>query len=93
MWFLFLSPQSDAKNNTGDLSDLVDKMAKVKMEFKKSKDSETRMAASMEDELANAKHDNLRLRAELERMKQMLTTKDEQIKELRNRLHKYEPDT
>ncbi|KXJ06774.1 leucine zipper transcription factor-like protein 1 [Exaiptasia diaphana] len=98
------------QNVASDLSDLEGKMAKVKMDLKKSKESESQIAASFDEEIANAKHEILRLQAELEdtqqeltkkfnetsqykNMKQMLTTKNEQIKDLRSRLRKYEPET
>ncbi|XP_031562380.1 leucine zipper transcription factor-like protein 1 [Actinia tenebrosa] len=104
-----LKARSNAKKYGSDVSELEDQMAKVKMDLKKSRDAGSNKVASLEDDITQAKHDILRLQAELEQaqqeltkkfnetsqyknMKQMLTSKNDQIKELRNRLRKYEPE-
>ncbi|XP_032218261.2 leucine zipper transcription factor-like protein 1 isoform X2 [Nematostella vectensis] len=104
-----LKAKGNVKAHGKELAQLEEQMAKVKLELKKSQENTSNIAASLDGDIADAKHEILRLREELEQaqqeltkkfnetsqyknMKQMLTSKNDQIKDLRSRLRKYEPD-
>ncbi|XP_048190519.1 leucine zipper transcription factor-like protein 1 [Perognathus longimembris pacificus] len=90
-----------------DLSDLEDTVAALKSEFQKTLSDKTENQKSLEENLATAKHDLLRVQEQLSmaekelekkfqqtaayrNMKEILTKKNDQIKDLRKRLAKYE---
>ncbi|XP_054450766.1 leucine zipper transcription factor-like protein 1 [Pteronotus mesoamericanus] len=92
-----------------DLSDLENTVAALKSEFQKTLNDKTKNQKSLEESLATAKHDLLRVQEQLSmaekelekkfqqtaayrNMKEMLTKKNDQIKDLRKRLAKYEPE-
>ncbi|KAF6100100.1 leucine zipper transcription factor like 1 [Phyllostomus discolor] len=92
-----------------DLSDLESTVAALKTEFQKTLSDKTENQKSLEESLATAKHDLLRVQEQLSmaekelekkfqqtaayrNMKDILTKKNDQIKELRKRLAKYEPE-
>uniref|UniRef100_A0A8C5YG31 Leucine zipper transcription factor-like protein 1 n=1 Tax=Microcebus murinus TaxID=30608 RepID=A0A8C5YG31_MICMU len=92
-----------------DLSDLENTVAALKSEFQKTLDDKTENQKSLEENLATAKHDLLRVQEQLRmaekelekkfqqtaasrNMKEILTKKNDQIKDLRKRLAKYEPE-
>ncbi|KAB1264141.1 Leucine zipper transcription factor-like protein 1 [Camelus dromedarius] len=92
-----------------DLSDLENTVAALKSEFQKTLNNQTENQKSLEENLAMAKHDLLRVQEQLSmaekelekkfqqtaayrNMKEMLTKKNDQIKDLRKRLAKYEPE-
>ncbi|XP_023384790.1 leucine zipper transcription factor-like protein 1 [Pteropus vampyrus] len=93
----------------GDLSDLENTVATLKSEFQKTLNDKTENQKSLEESLATAKHDLLRVQEQLSmaekelekkfqqtaayrNMKEILTKKNDQIKDLRRRLAKYEPE-
>lgn len=92
-----------------DLSDLEDTVAALKTVFQKTLGDQTENQKSLEESLATAKHDLLRVQEQLSmaekelekkfqqtaayrNMKEILTKKNDQIKDLRKRLAKYEPE-
>ncbi|XP_036726070.1 leucine zipper transcription factor-like protein 1 [Balaenoptera musculus] len=92
-----------------DLSDLENTVAALKSEFQKTLNDQTENQKSLEESLATAKHDLLRVQEQLSmaekelekkfqqtaayrNMKEILTKKNDQIKDLRKRLAKYEPE-
>ncbi|XP_024838389.1 leucine zipper transcription factor-like protein 1 isoform X2 [Bos indicus] len=92
-----------------DLSDLENTVAALKSEFQKTLNDQTENQKSLEENLATAKHDLLRVQEQLSmaekelekkfqqtaafrNMKEILTKKNDQIKDLRKRLAKYEPE-
>ncbi|XP_045713456.1 leucine zipper transcription factor-like protein 1 [Phyllostomus hastatus] len=92
-----------------DLSDLESTVAALKTEFQKTLSDKTENQKSLEESLATAKHDLLRVQEQLSmaekelekkfqqtaayrNMKEILTKKNDQIKDLRKRLAKYEPE-
>lgn len=92
-----------------DLSDLGNTVAALKSEFQKTLNDQTENQKSLEENLATAKHDLLRVQEQLSmaekelekkfqqtaayrNMKEILTKKNDQIKDLRKRLAKYEPE-
>ncbi|KAM7063278.1 leucine zipper transcription factor-like protein 1 [Molossus nigricans] len=92
-----------------DLSDLENTVAALKSEFQKTLNDKTENQKSLEESLATAKHDLLRVQEQLSmaekelekkfqqtaayrNMKEILTKKNDQIKDLRKRLAKYEPE-
>ncbi|XP_036985704.2 leucine zipper transcription factor-like protein 1 [Artibeus jamaicensis] len=92
-----------------DLSDLENTVATLKSEFQKTLSDRTENQKSLEESLATAKHDLLRVQEQLSmaekelekkfqqtaayrNMKEILTKKNDQIKDLRKRLAKYEPE-
>ncbi|KAM5315238.1 leucine zipper transcription factor-like protein 1 [Glossophaga mutica] len=92
-----------------DLSDLENTVASLKSEFQKTLSDKTENQKSLEESLATAKHDLLRVQEQLSlaekelekkfqqtaayrNMKEILTKKNDQIKDLRKRLAKYEPE-
>lgn len=92
-----------------DLSDLENTVAALKSEFQKTLSDRTENQKSLEESLATAKHDLLRVQEQLSmaekelekkfqqtaayrNMKEILTKKNDQIKDLRKRLAKYEPE-
>lgn len=92
-----------------DLSDLENTVATLKSEFQKTLNDKMEKQESLEENLAAAKHDLLRVREQLSmaekelekkfqqtaayrNMKEILTKKNDQIKDLRKRLAKYEPE-
>ncbi|XP_065741310.1 leucine zipper transcription factor-like protein 1 isoform X2 [Phocoena phocoena] len=94
---------------TQDLSDLENTVAALKSEFQKTLNDQTENQKSLEENLATAKHDLLRVQEQLSmaekelekkfqqtaayrNMKEILTKKNDQIKDLRKRLAKYEPE-
>ncbi|EDO45778.1 predicted protein, partial [Nematostella vectensis] len=100
-----LKAKGNVKAHGKELAQLEEQMAKVKLELKKSQENTSNIAASLDVDIADAKHEILRLREELEQaqqeltkkfnetsqyknMKQMLTSKNDQIKDLRSRLRK-----
>ncbi|XP_012663467.1 leucine zipper transcription factor-like protein 1 [Otolemur garnettii] len=95
--------------NAQDLSDLENTVAALKSEFQKTLNDKTENQKSLEENLATAKHDLLRVQEQLRmaekelekkfqqtaayrNMKEILTKKNDQIKDLRKRLAKYEPE-
>ncbi|XP_046953361.1 leucine zipper transcription factor-like protein 1 [Lynx rufus] len=94
---------------TQDLNDLENTVAALKSEFQKTLNDKTENQKSLEENLATAKHDLLRVQEQLSmaekeldkkfqqtaayrNMKEILTRKNDQIKDLRRRLAKYEPE-
>ncbi|XP_025772021.1 leucine zipper transcription factor-like protein 1 [Puma concolor] len=92
-----------------DLNDLENTVAALKSEFQKTLNDKTENQKSLEENLATAKHDLLRVQEQLSmaekeldkkfqqtaayrNMKEILTRKNDQIKDLRRRLAKYEPE-
>ncbi|XP_039084327.1 leucine zipper transcription factor-like protein 1 [Hyaena hyaena] len=92
-----------------DLNDLEDTVTALKSEFQKTLNDQTENQKSLEENLATAKHDLLRVQEQLSmaekeldkkfqqtaayrNMKEILTRKNDQIKDLRRRLTKYEPE-
>ncbi|XP_069873636.1 leucine zipper transcription factor-like protein 1 isoform X1 [Dipodomys merriami] len=92
-----------------DLSDLEHTVAALKSEFQKTLSDKTENQKSLEENLATAKHDLLRVQEQLSmaekelekkfqqtaayrNMKEILTKKNDQIKDLRKRLAKYEAE-
>lgn len=92
-----------------DLSDLENTVAALKTEFQKTLSDKTENQKSLEESLATAKHELLRVQEQLSmaekelekkfqqtaayrNMKEILTKKNDQIKDLRKRLAKYEPE-
>ncbi|XP_075403346.1 leucine zipper transcription factor-like protein 1 [Tenrec ecaudatus] len=92
-----------------DLSELESTLAALKCEFQRTLSDKTESQKSLEENLATAKHDLLRVQEQLRlaekelekkfqqtaayrNMKEILTKKNDQIKELRKRLAKYEPE-
>ncbi|KAM4821696.1 leucine zipper transcription factor-like protein 1 isoform 1-T1 [Thomomys bottae] len=92
-----------------DLSDLENTVAALKSEFQKTLSDKTENQKSLEENLATAKHDLLRVQEQLSmaekelekkfqqtaayrNMKEILTKKNDQIKDLRKRLAKYESE-
>ncbi|XP_042526988.1 leucine zipper transcription factor-like protein 1 isoform X2 [Dipodomys spectabilis] len=92
-----------------DLSDLENTVAALKSEFQKTLSDKTENQKSLEENLATAKHDLLRVQEQLSmaekelekkfqqtaayrNMKEILTKKNDQIKDLRKRLAKYEAE-
>ncbi|PNI81036.1 LZTFL1 isoform 15, partial [Pan troglodytes] len=92
-----------------DLSNLENTVAALKSEFQKTLNDKTENQKSLEENLATAKHDLLRVQEELHmaekelekkfqqtaayrNMKEILTKKNDQIKDLRKRLAQYEPE-
>lgn len=92
---------------TTDVSDLEQKMSSLKSSLAKSASENKAQAAALESELANSKHELLKIREMLEmaekelekkvsqtapfqNLKQMLQKKNDQIKDLRKRLSKFE---
>ncbi|ELV10042.1 FYVE and coiled-coil domain-containing protein 1 [Tupaia chinensis] len=88
-----------------DLSDLEDTVAALKSEFQKTLNDKTESQKSLEESLATAKHDLLRVQEQLSlaekelekkfqqtaayrNMKEILTRKNDQIRDLRKRLAK-----
>uniref|UniRef100_A0A8C0DX72 Leucine zipper transcription factor-like protein 1 n=1 Tax=Balaenoptera musculus TaxID=9771 RepID=A0A8C0DX72_BALMU len=88
-----------------DLSDLENTVAALKSEFQKTLNDQTENQKSLEESLATAKHDLLRVQEQLSmaekelekkfqqtaayrNMKEILTKKNDQIKDLRKRLAK-----
>uniref|UniRef100_A0A8C6E743 Leucine zipper transcription factor-like protein 1 n=1 Tax=Moschus moschiferus TaxID=68415 RepID=A0A8C6E743_MOSMO len=95
--------------NAQDLSDLENTVAALKSEFQKTLNEQTENQKSLEENLATAKHDLLRVQEQLSlaekelekkfqqtaafrNMKEILSKKNDQIKDLRKRLAKYEPE-
>ncbi|XP_004640733.2 leucine zipper transcription factor-like protein 1 [Octodon degus] len=91
------------------LSDLENTVAALKSEFEKTLSDRVESQKSLEDKLATARHDLLRVQGQLglaekelekkfqqtaayRNMKEILTKKNDQIKELRRRLAKYETE-
>ncbi|XP_070319496.1 leucine zipper transcription factor-like protein 1 isoform X1 [Odocoileus virginianus] len=89
--------------NAQDLSDLGNTVAALKSEFQKTLNDQTENQKSLEENLATAKHDLLRVQEQLSmaekelekkfqqtaayrNMKEILTKKNDQIKDLRKRL-------
>ncbi|XP_027443408.1 leucine zipper transcription factor-like protein 1 isoform X1 [Zalophus californianus] len=89
--------------------DLENTVAALKSEFQKTLNDKTENQKSLEENLATAKHDLLRVQEQLSmaekelekkfqqtaayrNMKEILTRKNDQIKDLRRRLAKYEPE-
>lgn len=94
---------------THDLNDLENTVAALKDEFQKTLNDKTENQKSLEENLAAAKHDLLRVQEQLSmaekelekkfqqtaayrNMKEILTKKNDQIKDLRKRLAKYESE-
>uniref|UniRef100_A0A2K5QX43 Leucine zipper transcription factor-like protein 1 n=1 Tax=Cebus imitator TaxID=2715852 RepID=A0A2K5QX43_CEBIM len=94
---------------TQDLSNLENTVAALKSEFQKTLNDKTENQKSLEENLATAKHDLLRVQEQLRmaekelekkfqqtgayrNMKEILTKKNDQIKDLRKRLAQYEPE-
>lgn len=92
-----------------DLSNLENTVAALKSEFQKTLNDKTENQKSLEENLATAKHDLLRVQEQLHmaekelekkfqqtaayrNMKEILTKKNDQIKDLRKRLAQYEPE-
>lgn len=92
-----------------DLDDLENTVAALKSEFQKTLNDKTENQKSLEENLAAAKHDLLRVQEQLSmaekelekkfqqtaayrNMKEILTKKNDQIKDLRKRLAKYESE-
>ncbi|XP_006893110.1 PREDICTED: leucine zipper transcription factor-like protein 1 [Elephantulus edwardii] len=97
--------QGDQKDyiQSQDMSELENTVAALKNEFQRTLDDQTETQKSLEENLATAKHDLLRVQEQLSlaekelekkfqqtaayrNMKEILTKKNEQIKELRKRL-------
>ncbi|KAM5234169.1 leucine zipper transcription factor-like protein 1 isoform 2-T2 [Hipposideros larvatus] len=91
------------------LSDLENTVTTLKSELQKTLSDKTENQKSLEESLATAKHDLLRVQEQLSmaekelekkfqqtaayrNMKEILTKKNDQIKDLRKRLAKYEPE-
>lgn len=91
------------------LSDLENTVTTLKSELQKTLSDKTENQKSLEESLATAKHDLLRVQEQLSmaekelekkfqqtaayrNMKDILTKKNDQIKDLRKRLAKYEPE-
>lgn len=91
------------------LRDLENTIAILKSELQKTLNDKTENQKSLEESLATAKHDLLRVQEQLSmaekelekkfqqtaayrNMKEILTKKNDQIKDLRKRLAKYEPE-
>ncbi|KAM8758618.1 leucine zipper transcription factor-like protein 1 isoform 1-T1 [Rhynchonycteris naso] len=104
--------QGNAKDfiEAQDLSDLEDRVATLRSEFQKTLNDQTKNQKLLEETLATAKHDHLRIQEQLSvaekelekkfqqtaayrNMKEILTKKNDQIKDLRRRLAKYEPES
>lgn len=105
-----LKSKGNSKEYSKELADVERQMSALRTDLQKARESGKTGNASLGEELADTKHEILRLQDELERtqeeltkkfsetaqyknMKQMLQNKNEQIKELRSRLKKYEPDS
>nr|KAF6335456.1 leucine zipper transcription factor like 1 [Pipistrellus kuhlii] len=103
--------QGDQKDiiKAQDLCELENTVAALKSEFQKTLSDKTENQKCLEESLATAKHDLLRVQEQLSmaekelekkfqqtaayrNMKEILTKKNDQIKDLRKKLAKYEPE-
>uniref|UniRef100_A0A8C6QME9 Leucine zipper transcription factor-like protein 1 n=1 Tax=Nannospalax galili TaxID=1026970 RepID=A0A8C6QME9_NANGA len=85
--------------NAHDLNDSEDTVTALKSDFQKTLNDKTKSQKSLEENLAAAKHDLLRelekkfqQTAAYQNMKEILTKKNDQIKDLQKRLAKYESE-